>query len=99
MNCSSEQRLEVHHIVPLSAGGSNERSNLITLCKNCHTKSEGKRIQNEPAALQHTNSSQLLLTPSEARRALETVEHPLWRAATVSSCIMVSGLENSVTWN
>lgn len=83
MNCSSEQRLEVHHIVPLSAGGANEPSNLITLCKKCHTKSEGKRVQNDPVALQNTNSYQLLLTPSEARRALQTVEHPLWRAATV----------------
>ncbi|WP_083866574.1 HNH endonuclease [Natronococcus occultus] len=83
MNCSSEQRLEVHHIVPLSVGGSNELSNLVTLCKECHTKSEGKRIQNEPAALQNTNSYQLLLTPSGARRPLQTVDHPFWRAATV----------------
>lgn len=28
--------LHVHHIVPLGAGGSNVRSNLITLCDECH---------------------------------------------------------------
>ena len=28
----------VHHIVPLSQGGSNEESNLMSLCKSCHSK-------------------------------------------------------------
>ncbi len=29
-------QLEVHHIVPLSQGGGNNPTNLITLCKACH---------------------------------------------------------------
>ena len=37
-NCQSTENLHVHHIVPLSVGGSNELSNLKTLCKACHTK-------------------------------------------------------------
>lgn len=37
-NCRSTENLHVHHIVPLSVGGSNELSNLKTLCKACHTK-------------------------------------------------------------
>ena len=37
-NCQSTENLHVHHIVPLSLGGSNELSNLKTLCKNCHTR-------------------------------------------------------------
>ncbi|OYR38693.1 HNH endonuclease [Halorubrum sp. Hd13] len=28
--------LHVHHIVPLKDGGSNKKSNLTTLCKECH---------------------------------------------------------------
>lgn len=28
---------EVHHILPLSCGGSHERSNLMALCKSCHS--------------------------------------------------------------
>jgi len=27
---------EVHHIVPLSRGGTNKMSNLVSLCKRCH---------------------------------------------------------------
>lgn len=30
-------RMQVHHIVPVSHGGSDECLNLITLCKKCHT--------------------------------------------------------------
>ena len=29
---------EVHHIVPLSQGGNNKFSNLMSLCRSCHTK-------------------------------------------------------------
>ncbi|MFB6200107.1 MAG: HNH endonuclease [Candidatus Nanohaloarchaea archaeon] len=31
---------EVHHITPRSEGGSNDRSNLIVLCPNCHRKAD-----------------------------------------------------------
>lgn len=37
-NCGSTDSLHVHHIVPLSLGGSNQPSNLRTLCKSCHKK-------------------------------------------------------------
>jgi hypothetical protein len=33
--------LHAHHIVPLGAGGSNARSNLITLCDECHGRVHG----------------------------------------------------------
>lgn len=31
-------RLDVHHIVPISRGGSNKLSNLTTLCRTCHRR-------------------------------------------------------------
>jgi 5-methylcytosine-specific restriction endonuclease McrA len=37
---SSDARLDVHHIVPVSAGGTNEDWNLITLCRSCHGTAE-----------------------------------------------------------
>jgi len=29
---------EVHHIVPISKGGTHSRDNLMSLCQSCHTK-------------------------------------------------------------
>ena len=40
-NCkgkNKDKRLEVHHIVFRSRGGSDEQENLMTLCKTCHDK-------------------------------------------------------------
>lgn len=34
--CGATHFLEVHHIVPRSAGGPNEAANLVTLCSRCH---------------------------------------------------------------
>lgn len=40
--CLAEGRLtpveEVHHIIPVSQGGTHDRSNLMSLCQSCHTK-------------------------------------------------------------
>lgn len=36
-----DAELHAHHIVPLSMGGSNMRSNLITLCDECHARIHG----------------------------------------------------------
>lgn len=40
--CLKEGKLvpldEVHHLVPLSKGGTNKWENLMSLCKSCHTK-------------------------------------------------------------
>lgn len=38
---TEEADLHAHHIVPLGAGGSNARSNLITLCDECHGRVHG----------------------------------------------------------
>ena len=35
-NCGSKENLEIHHIVPLSLGGTNNITNLVPLCYSCH---------------------------------------------------------------
>lgn len=35
-------KLNVHHIVPVSEGGGDEPTNLVTLCVNCHLRRHGK---------------------------------------------------------
>lgn len=42
-NCRSTLHLHVHHIKPLSKGGSNELSNLVMLCEKCHSAEHGGR--------------------------------------------------------
>ena len=39
-NCGDggDSHLEVHHIVPRMVGGSNNKTNLITLCQKCHNQ-------------------------------------------------------------
>lgn len=34
---------EVHHIKPLSEGGTHDKENLISLCKSCHARIHAKR--------------------------------------------------------
>ena len=36
--CGSSQNLDVHHLVALKDGGSNDLPNLVTLCRECHSK-------------------------------------------------------------
>lgn len=39
--CGSKENLTQHHLVPRSIGGSDEDSNLLTLCGTCHAKAHG----------------------------------------------------------
>ncbi len=43
-NCGKETSLHLHHIVPLSKGGSNKIENLELLCESCHSKAHRNRI-------------------------------------------------------
>jgi hypothetical protein len=36
--CGSTENLELHHMIPMSLGGTNDENNLIWLCNKCHKK-------------------------------------------------------------
>jgi 5-methylcytosine-specific restriction endonuclease McrA len=44
--CGKTDNLCVHHIIPVSAGGTRSTNNLVTLCLSCHrtVENEGKKI-------------------------------------------------------
>lgn len=44
VNCGNTEGVEMHHIVPLSMGGSNQKGNLVYLCRECHYKAHGANI-------------------------------------------------------
>ena len=45
--CGRETHLCVHHIIPVSAHGTREQQNLVTLCSSCHriVEHEGRNVQ------------------------------------------------------
>lgn len=55
---TSDDQLHVHHIEPVSEGGSHSPKNLKTLCHSCHEKVHGHRIPTKSGG--STNSSSLL---------------------------------------
>jgi hypothetical protein len=38
--CETTSELQVHHIIPILAGGMNREWNLLVLCSSCHQKAE-----------------------------------------------------------
>jgi hypothetical protein len=46
-NCGSTENIELHHIVPLKLGGTNNISNIAVLCHKCHMASHYGRHMNE----------------------------------------------------
>lgn len=46
--CHQSQRLQTHHRLPISKGGSHKKSNLQVLCDRCHKKEHGGRFR-EPS--------------------------------------------------
>jgi len=41
--CEDTENLHTHHIVPRSAGGSDKKENLMTVCASCHSKIENSQ--------------------------------------------------------
>lgn len=42
--CRATKNLEIHHIVPISKGGTNETENLAILCDKCNSKIRNKIV-------------------------------------------------------
>ena len=46
-NCGSDKGIELHHVVPLKLGGTNNLSNIVVLCHRCHCAAHhGRHIRN-----------------------------------------------------
>ena len=79
-NCDDVNSLEVHHVVPLNNGGTNEASNLCTLCNDCHNKAHGKRPWSANNRNENVvNPTQLILGMDEMRSLIRSTNPPLHR--------------------
>lgn len=58
-NCGSEYALSFHHLIRRSAGGQNEKSNIMLLCATCHHKADN--------ATGHVEYNTLLCRKAEKR--------------------------------
>ena len=70
-NCGKTNDIELHHIVPLSVGGTNAISNVIPLCRECHRSIHFHKKSWE----QHIHSSKTIGRPrcQECVPAYETI--------------------------
>lgn len=42
LTCGSTNRPQIHHVIPARYGGTHDLSNLVTLCRSCHSREELK---------------------------------------------------------
>ena len=52
--CDGLRHLEIHHVVPRSEGGGDNRENLITLCRKCHDEVELSEYRTVALIRNHT---------------------------------------------
>ncbi len=38
--CGRRGKTEIHHLIPVKRGGTNDPSNLLVLCKRCHLEAD-----------------------------------------------------------
>lgn len=77
VNCGAQAELEVHHVVPLHRGGTNKRTNLVTVCRGCHADSHEENVHDPN---EETEGERWLPTVEEVSRLVRSTHHPLKRA-------------------
>ena len=58
--CEDRSQVHFHHIIPKSLGGSNNESNLIEVCPNCHNRIYIENETHGIHSIKHSNSIILL---------------------------------------
>lgn len=63
-NCRGAGYIEYHHIVPLRNGGTNNLSNIVPLCGDCHLKAHSKTGENKsggrPPIIEYKDAAPIL---------------------------------------
>ena len=91
INCGSTEDLEIHHIVPISKSGTNEISNLVSVCSDCHYHIHGKTPA-EKTETQATFKRDVRWTPSyqDITTFINSITHPAEK--TIAMTIIKTGI-------
>lgn len=78
-NCGTKEELEVHHVVPLSRGRTNRRTNLLTVPQTCHNGAHDRSARVET---DDPGSDRVRWLPAigDVRHLARTTRHPLRQA-------------------
>lgn len=75
--CDDVRGLQIHHVMPRSAGGCDEEMNLITLCWRCHAEAHGtympERHPNAPKTPEELVAFRIELMNDYAQQCVEYV--------------------------
>lgn len=75
--CDDVRGLQIHHVMPRSAGGSDDAMNLITLCWRCHAEAHGtylpERHPNAPKTPEELVAFRVALMEDYAQQCVEYV--------------------------
>lgn len=69
-NCGEAKPLELHHVVPLSKGGTHRPENLICVCRECHESIQYKDYR-AGALWQDTEQKESVSEESEPKQAVQ----------------------------
>lgn len=69
--------MEIDHVIPRSAGGSNDPSNLVAACRDCNA-SKGADDPRVPCALFGTQTLRDMRNEAAERRAEEELSDAVW---------------------
>lgn len=81
--------LEVDHITPVSAGGGNERDNLITSCRDCNRGKGARQLSSVPQSLEERaaeieeREAQITALSKMIQEAHDRAEERIWAIAEV----------------
>lgn len=75
--CDDVRGLQIHHVMPRSAGGSDDEMNLVTLCWRCHAEAHGtylpERHPNAPGTPEEMVAFRMELMNDYAQQLVEYV--------------------------
>lgn len=75
-NCGEGSNLVVHHIVPINSQGTNQVTNLVTLCRQCHRSAHNHRWKEESGSSPESASRKIFST-EVISTVCRSTRHPL----------------------